>query len=114
MLRLRLASLALASGLLMTLSGCLNTCAEPMFPRMRSAFASRSVIHGEPVDCECHGAAHMPVPADFASMQGPQLPPGTVMPMPSPIPVTNVPAGQPPSYFRVPQASPMPYAPTIK
>ena len=113
MLRLRLASLALASGLMFTLSGCCSFCEDGKFtfPRLfRSNSSSRIFGHGDGAECECHGS-HLTGMMDAASMSGP----GITMPAASsqavPIPITNIPANQPPQIFKVPQASPTPYVP---
>ena len=115
MLRLRLAALALVSGALITLSGCASSnscCSEPMFPRVRGLFTSRSATYEGvgmgTAECDCQNG-HIAGAADFiAPMPGPQLMPG-----PTQIPITTVPTTQP-GVFRVPQASQMPYSPTIK
>lgn len=116
MLRLRLASLALASGLLFTLSGCTSTCEDSrLFPRLfRSSSMSQSAIQGMPGECDCqqgvHGAHQLPPMMDSASMPGPmwssQTGPNAV-----PIPITNIPANQPPQIFKIPQAQPTPFSP---
>jgi hypothetical protein len=126
MLRLRLALLGLASGLLVTMSGCAGfnstSCSEPrLCGRIfngnggNGRLASR---HTNGTECECHGA-HMPSMIDYYGSPGPQfvpghMPPGMVMPSPTPIPITNVPMTQPPAAFRVPQAPAVPYAPTLQ
>jgi hypothetical protein len=107
MLRLRLAFLALASGLLFTLSGCCSFCEErPLFPRLFNR-SSMSIRTGE---CECH-SAHSPQMMD-AGAQGPILitPGGAGQTVP--IPITNIPANQPPQIFKAPQAPPTPYVPS--
>jgi hypothetical protein len=112
MLRLRLASLALASGLMLMLSGC-NTCSEDgrMFPRLFGTTSMRPAgSYGLPGECECHGAHSMPPVMDSASMPGPMWPVQSG-PNASQIPITNVPANQPPQMFPVPQARPVPYNP---
>jgi hypothetical protein len=106
MLRHRLASLALATGLLFTLSGCFSTCEDGrLFPRLFNS-SSRS---GPAMDCECHNALSPSVMMDPAA-QGPILPgPGANVPI-----ITTVPANQPPQRFnKVPTAPATPYAPSI-
>ena len=112
MLRLRLSSLALASGLMFTLSGCCSFCEEGrMFPRLfPSSSMSMSGMHGMPGECECHGAHSMPIGMDSASMPGPMWPVQSV-PNASQIPITNIPANQPPQIFKIPQAQPTPFNP---
>jgi hypothetical protein len=107
MLRIRLASVALASGLLFLASGC-NTCGEGrFFPRL---FSSHSMsAPSMESECGCH-SAHLPQMMDGA--------PGQMMTMPTaagqtvPIPITNVPTSQPPQVFKVPMAAPTPYIPS--
>jgi hypothetical protein len=108
MLRLRLAFLALASGLLFTLSGCCSFCEDGrLFPRL---FHSDSTsLHGTPADCECH-SAHLPHMLD-AGVSGPVLPAPGWAGQTMPIPITSVPANQPPQLFKVPQAPPTAYVP---
>ena len=107
MLRLRLASLALASSLLLTLSGCCAFCEDGrLFPRMFNRSSNRATTDG--VDCECQrpgwpGGVEVPVG------QGPFIVPPGAHANP-PIPITNIPATQPP-LFKVPQAPPTPYVP---
>jgi hypothetical protein len=134
MSRLRLTSLALASGLLVNLSGCVsyNPCSEPLFPRL-STWVNRPVTHAAPAECECH-SSHLTPGMDFGVMQGPVFPgtvqgpvfpgtvqgpvfPGTVqgpqmiVPQPQQIPITNMPpVSQAP--FKTPQAATFPYSPT--
>ena len=111
MLRLRLASLALASGLLFTLSGCCSFCEDSrLVPRLFNRSSMSCQNCGQPGGCECHSPPmpHMMDPA----VQGPILTtpggPGQTVP----IPITNLPPNQPPPpNFRVPQASPTPYVP---
>jgi len=104
MLRLRMASLALASGVLVTLSGCTSTCErEPLFSRLfdrSSSYGSRSSA-----ECECHNSFMGPTPTMMPSQ-------GTMTTMPSSatsIPITNIPQGQPPQLFK--NAAPTPYVP---
>lgn len=107
MLRLRLASLAVACGLFSTLSGCATMSEDGrMFPRLFHSTSMSSEMHGE---CECqHGA----MPHMMGAVQGPILTtpsmPGTTMPIPS---ITNIPANQPPQVFKVPTAPATPYVP---
>lgn len=104
MLRLRLASLALASGVLFTLSGCYSMCdSGPLFPRLFDRSSSyRPTSHPE---CECHNSSFM-APAPTMISQGSMTPSS-----PSQIPITNIPAGQPPMLFKTPNAAPTPYVP---
>jgi hypothetical protein len=107
MLRLRLACLTLASGLLFTLSGCCSFCEEGrLFPRLfHSSSMSRPI--GE---CECH-SAHLPQMMD-ATAQGPILTTPGAAGQTVPIPITNLPTNQPPQIFKAPQAAPTPYVPS--
>jgi hypothetical protein len=122
MRRLRLASLALACGLLSTLSGCCAFCEDGrMFPRLFRSSSQRPILdrlHGNTgsigayhqPECDCQHGAHMPAP-DFQGGQIFTMPP-TGMPVgPTPIPITNIPASQPPNILKVPQAAPTPYFP---
>jgi len=107
MLRLRLACLALASGLLFTLSGCCSFCEESrLFPRL----FNRSSMCGPTGECECR-SAHLPQMMDAAA-QGPILTTPGVAGQTVPVPITNLPANQPPQIFRAPQAPPTPYVPS--
>jgi hypothetical protein len=107
MLRLRLAFLALASGLLFTLSGCCSFCEErPLFPRL----FSRSSMSRPTGECECH-SAHLPQMMDAAA-QGPILTTPGGAGQTVPIPITNFPSNQPPQIFKTPQAPPTPYVPS--
>jgi hypothetical protein len=104
MLRLRLAFLALASGVLMTLSGCYSTCdSGPSFPRL---FRSNRVPVMSEGDCGCDHAAHMPGVFDVPPGQGPFMGPPPA-PISGAIPITNL----PPIVTKVPQAPPAPYNP---
>lgn len=111
MLRLRLASLALASGVVFTLSGCQSSCdSPPLFGRLFDRSSSyRPMSHSGP-ECECHNSSFMgPMPTMISS-------PGSMMTMPpsaTQIPITNIPtsAGQPPLFLKTPSAAPTPYAP---
>jgi hypothetical protein len=112
MLRLRLATLALASGVLFTLSGCCSFCENGQFRLFPSRSSGYGAFSHPTAECECHNAFMAPPPAMMSSAQGP------VMTMPStasattPIPITNIPATtQPPSIFRVPSAPPTAYVP---
>ncbi len=105
MLRLRMASLALASGVLFTLSGCYSMCdSGPLFPRL-SGYAPLSRPHPE---CECHNSFMGPTPTMISSQ-------GSMTTMPSSatqIPVTNIPTGgQPPQLFKSQNAVPGPWVP---
>lgn len=110
MLRLRLAFFALASGVLLTLSGCCAFCEDGrLFPRL---FPNHRAFSGRPGDCECMHPGAPPF-VDGGVVQGPVLTPppgiaGQTMPIPS---ITNVPATQPPQVFKVPQAQTTPYTP---
>jgi len=110
MLRIRLASLTLASAFLLTLSGCCSFCEDgKLFPRLFNHTSRSRGAMVDGVDCECHrpGFPHgVGVPAG----QGPFLVPSTASNPTSPIPITNVPAGQPP-IFKVPPAPPTAYVP---
>jgi hypothetical protein len=107
MLRLRSACLALSGGLLFTLSGCCSFCEEGrLFPRLFH-YSSMSRPIGE---CECH-SAHLPQMMDAAA-QGPILTTPGVAGQTVPIPITNMPANQPPQIFKAPQAPPTPYVPS--
>lgn len=113
MLRLRLASLALASGVLFTLPGCGIFGDGPMFPRLFpsrcSSYAPTS--HAGP-ECECHNAFMGPQPQMMSSAQGPIFTTPATASATTPIPITNIPAtSQPPSIFRVPSAPPTAYVP---
>ena len=113
MLRLRLLLLALASSMLMTLTGCRfssNSCDEgPMFPRLFQATSrlrnndAVGAVGGVGCECQTQGwPAGMGVPHG----QGPFLVPGSGNP---PIPITNV--NTPPSLLKVPNATPTPFVP---
>jgi hypothetical protein len=107
MLRLRLACLALAGGLLFTLSGCCSFCEEGrLFPRLFN-HCSMSRPNGE---CECR-SANLPQMMD-APVQGPILTTPGVTGQTVPIPITNLPTNQPPQFFKAPQATPTPYVPS--
>ena len=111
MLRLRLASLALASGLLFTLPGCCSFCEEGrLFPRLFHYSSMSRPAHELPGECECH-SAHLPQMMDAAG-QGPILTPPAFPGQTVPIPITNLPANQPPQIFKAPQATPTPYVPS--
>ena len=112
MLRIRLASLALAGGLLFTMSGCRTSCEEGgMFSRLfRSYSSTHSGMEGMHGGCDCH-SAHMPQ-MEGSMVHGPVLTTPGVVGTTVPIPITNIPANQPPQIFKVPQSSPTPYVPT--
>lgn len=111
MLRLRSGLTALASGLLLTFTGCFssNPCdSGPMFPRL---FGSRSspASYSMP-DCECGHSSFMS-PSSTTIMQGPALTMPAPMPMSSAVPtITNVPVTQPQT-FKMPAAG-VPYVPS--
>ena len=110
MLRLRLACLALASGMMVTASGC-STCCDsgPMFPRLSSSswFAPRTPH----ADCECN-SAYAPRMTEMPVGQGPFLvPPPTAVNQTMPIPITNIPPATPPQIMKVPPAPPTAYIP---
>ena len=106
MLRLRLASLALASGVLFTLSGCTSSCErEPLFSRLFDRSSSYRPMSHSSAECECHNLFMGPMPTMMSSQ-------GTMTTMPSSatsIPITNIPQGQPPMLFK--NAAPTPYVP---
>jgi hypothetical protein len=117
MLRLRLAFLTLASGLLVTMSGCMNSnpCSQSrMFSRLfGGTLTSRpSALAASSEDCECHNSympsSGIPSGIEGGMMHGPQM----IMPAPTPIPTTSIPMSQAPPMFKIPQAAPLPYAPT--
>jgi hypothetical protein len=105
MLRIRLASLALASGLVFTLSGCCSFCEEGRpFPRL----FNHSAMSHPTAECECQ-SSHLP--QMMGDVQGPILTMPGATGQTVPIPITNIPPGQPPAVFKVPTASPTPYVP---
>ncbi len=114
MLRLRLAFLALASGVLMTLSGCYSTCdSGPTFPRL---FRSNRVPVMSEGECGCEHAAHMPSGFDVPPGHGPFLGPmpGPVPmsgPMPMSGPIMNPPPNLPPVVNKMQPAPPTAYTP---
>jgi hypothetical protein len=118
MLRLRLASLALASGLLFTTSGCMSTSSCDDGGRLFSRlFHSNSApSYGMPGECGCQTggapfAAPMPPIMDSASMPGPMWSSKSSKDgMPLPIPITNVP-NQPPQFPKNLLAQPTPFNP---
>jgi hypothetical protein len=111
MLRLRLAFLALASGMLMTVSGCLssNSCYQEREPIFHRLFRSNRPTG---MDCECcqHGG-QFPQTFDVPPGQGPFIGPvpGAAS---GPIPITNTP-GTPPIINRIPNAAPTPFNPPV-
>jgi len=113
MLRLRLASLALASGFLFMLSGCCSFCEDGrLFPRLfPSTSMSSGAIHGMPGDCGCQ-SSQFPPGMEMSTLPGPQFPQAVGANQTVPIPITNLPPNQPPQVFKVPQAMPTPYNPT--
>lgn len=115
MLRSRLAFLAVACGLLFTLSGC-RLFSDDDRPRLFGGNSrGAGVFSHRHAECECnHG--QMPGIFDTAQSHGPVLMTPTSshpqMHPPMPIPITNVPATQqPPNIFKIPQAAPTPYTP---
>lgn len=114
MLRVRLASLALACGFLFSLSGCCAFCEDgKLFPRLfRSHYNGPGLFSGHRGECECPGG-QMPGMLGSAPHSGPIF---TSTPSMSsstlPIPITNIPVTQPPQTFKVPNAAPTPYSPT--
>ena len=109
MLRLRLASLALASGLLLTLSGCRTTCEDEgrFFPRLFNHSSLKASSHGE---CDCHHG-QLPPHMMMESAQGPVLTAPSMAGQTAPVLIRDVPASQPPQVFKVPMAAPTPYNP---
>jgi hypothetical protein len=107
MLRLRLLSLALASGLLLALSGCAsNNCCEErpsLFPRL---FQHSLRPGAMPADCECHRANVIPGPEFPAPMPGPLMPGATGVAVPNGFP-TNL----PPKVINIPESPRTPYSP---
>ena len=103
MLRIRLASLALATGLLFSMSGCCSMNEEGrLFPRLFNHSSMSAPRHqGE---CECHGAGF---PPGVEMSQGPIMP-GAVQTMP---PITTLPANQTPQAFKNPPANSVPWVP---
>jgi len=117
MLRSRLASLAVACGLLITLSGCRSSSVcedDRLFPRLfRSNYASGGpgiFSHQKQPQCECNQGQY-PGIFDTASSHGPHLMTPTSNPTTMPIPITNVPNSPPPQVFKLPMAAPTPYVP---
>jgi hypothetical protein len=130
MRRLRLASLALASTILLIVSGCASTnnSCDDSGGRFFSRFFNRSsaspglfsrgngnVIHGG-AECECQQPGFSPgfspgmmVPPGQGPFIGP-MPHGVSNPQP-PIPVTNAHVNQPP-FLKVPNAPPTAYSPS--
>ena len=113
MLRLRLASLAFAGSLLLTLSGCCSFCEDGrLFPRLFHRTSNSKAMPGG-VDCECHqpGWQHG---AGMPTGHGPFVPPAPAMisaPNQHPsIPITNI-NPNPPQLFKVPNAPPTAYVP---
>ena len=107
MLRLRLAYLALASGVMMTLSGCFSTCdSGPTFSRF---FSSRCGTSSE-CGCPCQHSAQMPQMFDVPPGQGPFMGPPPA-PMPGAIPIGAQGPNLPPIVTKTPQAPPVAYNP---
>lgn len=112
MLRLKLAFWALASGVLVTLSGCRSACdEEPMFPRLFRS--NRYPVMTEGGDCPCQHASGSPQLFDMPAGQGPFLapPPAPAPPPPGAIPIMNPQGNLPPILNKGPQAVPVPYNP---
>ena len=102
MFRIRLASVALALGLMCTASGCFFN-EGPMFPRISSFFHRTN-------ECECQtGQTAGHLPPEFAPpMPAPVLGHGA-----PPIPtITTVPATQPPQMLKGPAVT-TPYFPPV-
>jgi hypothetical protein len=125
MRRLHLASLALASTLLLTLSGCASTsnCDDGggrFFSRFFNRSSSSGIFHGGNggnssyggMDCECQRPG-WPQGMGMPMGQGPFLVPPTTSAAnpPPPIPITNTHVAQP-SFLKVPNAPPTAYVPT--
>lgn len=125
MRRLRLASLALASTILLTVSGCAstNSCDDGggrFFSRMFNRSSSSpglfsrgngGMFHGG-AECDCQQPGFPPgmmVPPGQGPFIGP-MPHGVSNPNP-PIPITNAHANQPP-FLKVPNAPPTAYSPS--
>ncbi len=115
MLRVRLASLALACGFMFTLSGCCAFCEDgKLFPRLfRSNHGGGlGLLHGHRgADCECAPGGHMPPILGSAGQSGAiftSVPSGSS----SAIPITNIPVTQTPNAFKAPNAIPTPYVPS--
>ena len=108
MLRLRLILLALASGMLMTLTGCRSTSCDEgrLFPRLFHNTSRARTTEG--MDCECQKPG-WPAGVGVPSGQGPFIFPGAGMPSNPSIPITNV--NTPPSLLKVPSATPTPFVP---
>jgi hypothetical protein len=101
-----LAYLALASGVMITLSGCFSTCdSGSMFPRLSSRYG----LSGETGDCGCAHASHGAPVFDVPPGQGPFIGPPPA-PVPGPIPIGAQPP-LPPIVTKTPQAAPVPYFP---
>jgi hypothetical protein len=113
MLRSRLASLAVACGLLITLSGCCSMCEDGrlrLFSGSQRTGSSPGIFSHQQPQCECN-QGHMPGIFDTTSSHGPVLmTPASSNPT-MPIPITNMPTMQPPQVFKLPLAAPTPYSP---
>jgi hypothetical protein len=117
MLRLRLASLAVACGLLVSLSGCSSmsgssTCDDGRFRLFRNSSFRPGIFHGgqngTSAECECQNG-HM-----MDGMHGPLMPTPIGASQTMPIPITSIPpAAQPPQVFKLPTAPATPYVPSI-
>lgn len=111
MRRLRLVSLAVASTLLLTLSGCSSMCEDGrMFPRLFNR--SSSSRNGMGAECECHSSG-WPQGMGMPVGQGPFVGPMPQSATHPPIPITNTHVAQP-QLFKVPQAPPTVYVPSHK
>lgn len=113
MLRLRMAGLALACGLLITLSGCATYNGSSngdggLFPRLfRSSYRPGLFHNNKQIpECECQtmDAFHGPV------MTTPGFPPSPTQIPITTVPITTVPSN-PPQILKVPQAPSTPYNP---
>ena len=97
MIRTRLASLALATGLGL-FCGCLYVPERPLFPRLRGTACCNG---GCETGC-CNGGAEGPVLNGLEGVPPPPPPPEGMVPVPTVPPQRLVP---------MPQSTPMPYVP---
>jgi hypothetical protein len=106
MIRTRLASLALATGLGL-LSGCIYLPERPLFPRLRGAGCCNGACE---TGC-CGGEAGC---CNGGGLEGPELQGMEGMPPPPPPPeaIAPVPAAPPQRLVPMPQSTPMPYVPS--
>src|SRR5262245_39902801 len=107
MLRLRLASLAFAGTLLLTLAGCCSMCEDGrMFPRLFHRTSSSNGAHSG-ADCECQRPGWQQGGVGVPMGNGPfVVPPNATVTAPHPnppIPITNI-NPNPPQLFKVPNA----------